>query len=59
MTLLQIPDVPAVLPDSVPDTRNELHMLATLPADELIAKLISTNVTNDINLEIALAVVYQ
>ncbi len=33
MTLLQIPDVPAVLPDSVPDTRNELHMLATLPAD--------------------------
>jgi small conductance mechanosensitive channel len=58
MTLLQIPDVPAVLPDSVPDTRNELHMLATLPADELIAKLISSMVTFAINLAIAVAVFY-
>jgi len=58
MTLLQIPDVPAVLPDSVPDTRNELHMLATLPADELIAKLISSMVTFAINLVIAVAVFY-
>ena len=58
MTLLQIPDVPAVLPDSVPDTRNELHKLATLPADELIAKLISSMVTFAINLAIAVAVFY-
>ena len=58
MTLLQIPDVTAVLPDSVRDTRNELHMLATLPADELIAKLISSMVTFAINLAIAVAVFY-
>lgn len=58
MKLLQIPDIPVAMPDSIPSVHEELSMLRTLPFDELIQRLISSCVTFAINLGIAIVVFY-
>lgn len=56
--LLQIPDIPMALPDSVPSIHDEVSMLRSLPADELIQRVVSSMVTFAINLAIAIVVFY-
>lgn len=56
--MIQIPDIPAQLPDSVPAPAEELTMLKNLPLDELLDRLVSSLVTFAINLAIAIAVFY-
>ena len=59
MILGQIPGLtPAAAQDSIPTVHQELHSAATLSADELINKLISTMVQFAINLAIAILVFY-
>lgn len=58
MILLQIPDTPTLLPDSVATPHQELSMLANLPVDELLAKLVNGAVTFAINMAIAIIVFY-
>lgn len=56
--LLQIPDNPIVIPDSIPDRHQELEMLRSLPFDEFMQRLVSSMVTFAINLAIAVLVLY-
>ncbi len=56
--LLQIPDNPIVIPDSIPDKHQELEMLRSLPFDEFMQRLVSSMVTFAINLAIAVLVLY-
>lgn len=56
--LLQIPDTPIALTDSVPDRHQELEILKSLPFDELMQRLVSSLVTFAINLAIAVVVFY-
>lgn len=56
--LLQVPSTPETLPDSIPNPAFDLHNLANLPLDELIAKLVNALVTFAINLAIAILVFY-
>ena len=56
--LLQIPDITPQLPDSIPTVREEVSMLKTLPFDELMSRLLSSEVTFAINLAIAILVFY-
>ncbi|MCM1066117.1 MAG: mechanosensitive ion channel [Muribaculaceae bacterium] len=58
MINLQIPDVPAALPDSVPDVHKEMSMISSMSFDELINRLISSAVSFAINLAIAVVVFY-
>lgn len=56
--LLQIPDNPIVIPDSIPDRHQELEMLRSLPFDEFMQRMVSSMVTFAINLAIAVLVLY-
>lgn len=56
--MLQIPDTPVALPDSVPSRHQEIEMLKSLPFDELMERLVSSMVTFAINLGIAILVFY-
>ena len=58
MIHLQIPDIPAALPDSVPTVGQEMSMLRSLPFDELMSKLVTSMVTFAINLAIAIVIFY-
>lgn len=58
MIPLQVPDIPAVLPDSIPSHQEEIELLKSLPADELIAKVVNGIVTLAINLAVAIMVFY-
>lgn len=58
MIRLQIPDIPAALPDSVPDVHKEMSMLSSMSFDELLNRLISSAVSFAINLAIAVVVFY-
>ncbi len=58
MSLLQVPVTPPALPDSVPTVHQELSMLATLPLDELIARIVNVAVSFAINVGLAIIVFY-
>lgn len=56
--LLQIPDIPSTVTDSVPNIKEELSMLKSLPFDELMDKIVNASVTFVINLAIAILIFY-
>ncbi|MDE6207328.1 MAG: mechanosensitive ion channel [Muribaculaceae bacterium] len=58
MILLQVPDAPVALPDSVPSVHEELSMLKSMPIDEFINRVVNSIVSLAINLAIAVLVFY-
>ncbi|MDO4319664.1 MAG: mechanosensitive ion channel [Bacteroidales bacterium] len=50
--------IPVAIPDSVPDVKQELGMLRSLPIDELLDRMVSGIVTLAINLALAILVFY-
>ena len=56
--LLQVPNIAPSIPDSIPTVKEELSMLKSLPADELIERMVSSMVSFAINLAIAIIVFY-
>ncbi len=58
MFFAQDPFKVPVVPDSIPDPKEELQMLKSLPLDELIDKMVNGLVSLAINVAIAVAVFY-
>lgn len=56
--MLFLQNIPPALPDSVPDVKQELGMLKSMPIDELINAVVSGLVKLAINLAIAITVFY-